>query len=139
LKECSVFPRIREIVDPFGLRLRVCVEPHLTGALVSIERPDLSSNPRICLDPYGAEILSGYIMASRLALPHDLPGESVRGAFACELRFLREPKVSIELEQAGQGALLDIPATFWDKLYAELCLVIPHVRELGRTAVRTVH
>ena len=127
-----VFPRIREIIDPFGLRLRVTVTMDPSGASVTLERPDQQGGMRLRLDAYGAELLSGYIMASRLALPQDLPAEQVEGAFPCELRLSQEPKVAIEISGKGAARPLDVTATFWDKLYAELCLAIPHARELSR-------
>ncbi|MDP9413635.1 MAG: hypothetical protein M3Q08_05980 [Pseudomonadota bacterium] len=134
-----MFPRIREIIDPFGLRLRVTVSPHASGALVALERPGQAGASRLLLDAYGAELLSGYIMASRLALPEGLPAEPVEGSFPFELRLSHEPKVAIEISQPGIARPLEIPAPFWDKLYAELCLVIPHARELSRRAGASVH
>jgi hypothetical protein len=48
--------------------------------------------------------------------------------------------VAIEISRPGADRPLDIPAPFWDKLYAELCLVIPHARELSRrTTSASVH
>ena len=126
--------RIRELTDPFGLRLRVSVERHPKGALVALERHDITGAPRVLLDGYGAELLSGFIMAGRLALPHPLPDERCAGAFPFVLSLTHEPKVSIRIRQDGDGETLEIPAPFWDKLYAELCLVIPHAREFTRSA-----
>jgi hypothetical protein len=126
--------RIRELTDPFGLRLRLSVEPHPQGALIALERQDAPGRPRILLDGYGGELLSGFIMAARLALPHPLPAERCEGLFPAELSLAHEPKVSITIRQDEGGAVLEIPAPFWDKLYAELCLVIPHAREFTRSA-----
>ncbi|PSJ41962.1 hypothetical protein [Allosphingosinicella deserti] len=124
--------RIRELTDPFGLRLRISVEPHPKGAMIVLERYDAAGRPRIHLDSYGGELLSGFIMAARLALPHPLPNERCDGAFPSELSLTHEPKVSIRVRQDDTGVSLEIPAPFWDKLYAELCLVIPHAREFTR-------
>ncbi|WP_204350272.1 hypothetical protein, partial [Klebsiella pneumoniae] len=77
-----MFPRIREITDAFGGRLQVSVEEHPSGALVVLERPDMAGRPRVMLDGYGVDILSGYIMSARLAVPHDLPDEHIDGMFA---------------------------------------------------------
>jgi len=126
--------RIREITDPFGMRLRVSVERHPRGALIALERHDLPHQPRVLLDGYGGELLSGFIMAARLALPHPLPDEHCAGTFGLKLSLTHDPKVSITLRQDESGETIDIPAPFWDKLYAELCLVIPHARELTRSA-----
>lgn len=134
-----MFPRIREIIDPFGRRLRLSVEPHPIGALIAVERPDEAGSPRVLLDGYGAEIVSGYIMAARLALPHSLPDEAIDGPFAAQLRLTHEPKVAIEIGPRGSARSLEVPAPFWDKLYAELCLVIAHARELGRRQAERVH
>lgn len=126
--------RIRELTDPFGLRLRVSVEPHPKGALIALERHDAAGRPRVLLDSYGGELLSGFIMAARLALPHPLPAERCQGLFPAEISLTHEPKVSICIRQQENGTVLEIPAPFWDKLYAELCLVIPHAREFTRSA-----
>lgn len=133
-----MFPRIREITDPFGLRLRVSVEPHPGGALVALERPDITQRPRILLDGYGAELLAGFIMAARLALPHALPEEQLDGPFAARFALRQAPEAGIAIGQPG-AAPFDIPAPFWDKLYAELCLVVAHARELGRRREAQVH
>jgi hypothetical protein len=130
--------RIRELTDPFGLRLRLSVEPHPHGALIALERHDAAGRPRILLDSYGGELLSGFIMAARLALPHPLPAERCEGLFPAELSLTHEPKISIAIRQDETGAVLEIPAPFWDKLYAELCLVIPHAREFTRSAASKV-
>ena len=130
----SVPSRIRELTDPFGMRLRVSVEPHPKGAVIVLERHDSSATPRVLLDGYGGELLSGFIMAARLALPHPLPDERCGGSFPSELSLTHDPKVSIRIRQIQTGDTLEIPAPFWDKLYAELCLVIPHAREFTRSA-----
>jgi len=133
-----LFPRIREITDAFGGRLRVSVEEHPSGALVVLERPDLTGRPRVLLDGYGVDVLSGYIMSARLSVPHELPDEHVDGMFGTRFRLGLEPVASLALTQSGAGAM-DIPAPFWDRLYAELCLVAAHARELGRRAEARVH
>lgn len=132
-----MFTRIREIIDPFGRRLRLSVEPHPAGALVTVDRPDVAGEPRVLLSGYGAEVLSGYIMAARLAVPSQLPDETIGGRFAATLRLSSEPAAAIELRQ--EEAALEVPAPFWDKLYAELCLVGAHARELDRRQRERVH
>jgi hypothetical protein len=74
-----VFPRIREIVDPFGLRLRVTVDAHPSGALVKLERPDVAGSSQLLLDAYGAELLSGYIMAVAAGAAGATGGRTGRG------------------------------------------------------------
>jgi len=133
-----LFPRIREITDAFGSRLRVSVEEHPAGALVVLERPDVSGRPRVLLDGYGVDVLSGYIMSARLAVPHALPDEQVDGKFGTRFALALQPAACLGLKQQGETAL-DIPAPFWDRLYAELCLVTAHARELGRRAETRLH
>ena len=133
-----MFPRIREITDAFGGRLRVSVEEHPSGALVVLERPDLGGRPRVLLDGYGVDVHSGYIMSARLAVPHALPEEHVDGMFSTRFELGLEPAATLLLAQDDSPAL-DIPAPFWDRLYAELCLVTAHARELGRRADARVH
>ena len=132
----AVFPRIREIIDAFGGRLWVSLEAHPAGALVVLERPDQAGTPRAMLDGYGTEVLWGYIMSARLALPHGLPEERVDGSFPFTLYLAHEPKVSLVMAQQDGTRMLEIPAPFWDRLFAELCIVIAHARELGRRADR---
>jgi len=127
-----VFPRIREIVDAFGGCLRVSVEPHPSGALVMFERPDRVAYPQAVLDGYGAEVLCGYIMAARLALPNPLPDEVVDGAFGSRFSVTQEGKVTLRLTSQPGGAPFEIPPHYWDRLYAELSVVNAHSRELGR-------
>lgn len=127
-----MFARAREITDSLGGRLTVSVEAQSFGASVALERPDLRGRPRVSLDSYGAEVLWGYIMAARLAVPHGLADECTDGPCAMRLRLTCEPRPAIVVIQAYLERPFAIPATFWDQLYAELCLVIAHARELGR-------
>lgn len=131
-----MFPRIREITDAFGARLRVSVEAHPAGALVVFDRPDRRHYPSAVLDGYGAEVLCGYIMAARLALPNDLPDEIVDGPFASCFGLARGDQITLVMKQKGTRHDFEIPAPFWDRLYAELCVVIAHSRELGRRATK---
>ncbi len=127
-----MFPRIRELTDAFGGCLRVSVEAHPSGALVVFERPDRELYPQAVLDGYGAEVLCGYIISARLALPNPLPDEIVDGAFASRFSLTQTDKVSLLLTQKPEEAAFEIPPQFWDRLYAELSLVVAHSRELGR-------
>ncbi|MFZ5746634.1 MAG: hypothetical protein ACOY45_03125 [Pseudomonadota bacterium] len=133
-----MFPRIREITDALGGRLRVSVEEHPSGALIVLERPDKTARPRILLDGYGAEVLAGYVMSARLSMTQGLPDEHVDGAFGTRFRMGTKPYAALSLEQPGEYPL-EIPAPFWDRFYAELCLVVAHARELGRRAEARVH
>lgn len=130
-----MFPRIREITDAFGARLRVSVEAHPSGALVLFDRPDHAQYPQAVLDGYGAEVLCGYIIAARLALPDSLPDETVDGLFASRFTMAQDDSVAVVMMQKSDRSQFAIPAPFWDRLYAELCVVIAHSRELSRRSV----
>ena len=134
-----MFPRIREITDALGHCLRVSVEEHPTGALIVIERPGEQGKPRALLDGYGADVLAGYLMSARLSVPQGLPEERVDGSFATCFRLTLDPSASLVLTQACSHMPLEIPSPFWDRLYAELCLVTAHSRELARRAETRVH
>lgn len=127
-----MFSRSREISDALGGRLRLSVEGHPSGALVLLERPDQRGCDRALLDGYGAEVLWGYIMAARLALPQTLPEETIGGSFPARLRVARDPSTAILIVQDDAEPAFEIAASFWDRLGAELCLVIAHARELTR-------
>lgn len=137
--ENSLFPRIREITDSLGSQLRVSVEQHPSGALVVLERPDQPARPRVLLDGYGTEVLAGFVMSARLAVPSPLPDEQVDGAFGMRFRLALDPCAALTLRQPHTRVELDIPSPLWDRLYAELCLVSAHARELGRRAEARVH
>lgn len=132
-----MFPRVREITDAFGGRLRISVESHPSGALVMFDRPDRERYPQAIMDGYGTEVFCGYIIAARLALPNPLPDETVDGAFAARFSLAQNDQVSLVVTQRDDRAKFEIPAQFWDRLYAELSVVIAHSRELGRrSAIR---
>jgi len=139
MTEFALLPRIREITDSMGGCVRVSAESHPSGALVIIERPDERGRPRALLDGYGVEVLAGYLMAARLALPHGLPEERVDGAFATCFRLGTEPAPVLTLTQACAKLPVDLSAPVWDRLYAELCLVAAHAREMTRRASESVH
>jgi hypothetical protein len=129
-----VLTRAREITDALGGRIRVGMEAQPSGAVVTLARPDLRACPRALLDGYGAEILWGFIMAARLAGNQPLADECTDGACATRLRFNREPRPAIAIIQAKLERPFEIPSTFWDQLYAELSLVIAHLRAIPRLA-----
>lgn len=134
-----MFPRIREIVDPFSRRLRLAIERHPAGALVTLDRPDVAGTPRVTLDGYGVDVVAGFVMAARLALPDQLADEQVDGRFPATLSLVRTPAAAIRIRQEEMDGHVEIPAPAWDKLYAELCLVSAHARELGRRRAEHVH
>jgi len=135
----TVFPRIREIIDESGERLRVSVDVDRGGALVTLELPDGPDTPRVVLDPYGAELLGGFLMSARLALPHGLPDEDVGRGLTRRFRLVLAPSPIIEVIQGLTATPFPIAARYWDKLYAELCLVVAHTRDLAWRAPVRVH
>ncbi|MFT3976487.1 MAG: hypothetical protein QM688_05150 [Sphingomonas bacterium] len=121
------------------------MEAYPAGALLVIERPDVAGAPRVTLDGYGAELLSGYIMSARLAAPHALPDEQADGPYPTHFGLGLEPCAVLRLTQRPgamprrEAIALEIPTPFWDRLYAELCLATAHMRELDRRAGARVH
>jgi hypothetical protein len=138
-RSIRVFPRIREIIDAGGSRLRISVEAHPSGALVLFDRPDRTPYPQAMLDGYGAEVLCGYIMAARLTLPNPLPDETVDGIFAARFSLIPTGTVALALTQTGGRTVFEIPPQFWDLLYVELSVVIAHSREHGRRSGARLH
>jgi len=134
-----VFSRVREIVDKDGQRLRVSVDVDKGGALVTLELPDDPDVPRAVLDPFGAELLGSYLMCARLALPHALPDEDTQRGLARRFRMVVAPSPLIEVSQGLAADLFPIPARYWDKLYAELCMIVAHTRDLRCQIPMRIH
>jgi hypothetical protein len=135
----SVLPRIREITDLTGARLSVSIERHPAGALIILESPDERGTPRAMLDCHGAELLTGFIMAARLAQPYGLSDETVEGTFPARFSLAPGDDVAIAIAQRGRPVPFAIMTSFWDRLYAELCIVVAHGRELDRSRFARVH
>jgi hypothetical protein len=133
-----VFPRIREITNSLGERLRVSIEEHPSGVLVVLERPDKVGRPRLLLDGYGADILGGFIMSARLSVPHGMPDEQVDGLFATQFQLQTGPTATILMRQ-NDSARFELAAPFWDRLYAELCLIAAHARAITQRNDARVH
>lgn len=137
-----MFRRVREIADPFGSVICISVEPHPNGALVVVDRParhGLNAHHKVMLDAYGADILLGFIMSARLAVPGDMPEEIIAGAFPARFRLVNKPAALVVIDQLNQPGSLRLPETLWDRLYAELCLVCAHARELERRSAALIH
>lgn len=135
----GLFPRIREIADAFDTVVRISVEPHPGGALVIIDRPDLPNAGKVMLDAYGAEILVGFIMSARLAVPGEMPTEEIGGAFPTRFQLDYGPDVSVIIDQLQNSKPFHLPEALWDRTYAEMCIVCAHARELERRRVARVH
>ncbi|MFV0623258.1 hypothetical protein ACBY01_04490 [Sphingomonas sp. ac-8] len=127
-----MFARARAITDPTGIRLNVVVEAQADGPTLVLERPNVRGRPRAVLDAYGAELLWGFIMSARIAGDQPLPDECTDGACTTRLRLAAYPEPAIFLIQAGLDRPLEIPASLWDRLYAELCLILAHLRAFRR-------
>ena len=135
----TIFPRVREIADPFGEVVRISVEPHPGGALVLIDRPNAKRSGKVMLDGYGADVLQGYIMSARLAVPDTMPEEEIGGAFPTRFQLEPEPDAAVVIDQINDEEPLLIPAALWDRVYADLCIVCAHARELGRQRQSYLH
>lgn len=123
-------PRIREIIDATGIRLRVTIERDARGAAVRLHRFDIDAE--VWLDIHGVDLLCGYIVAARLAGRQQLPDETSFGPLAATFSLGHDPVVRIEVRRHPlDEAALTIPATMWDRLFAELCIVCAHARALG--------
>lgn len=131
--------RIREIADGLGASLRVTAERHHPESLVILERGDMHVAPPALLDHYGAEVLRAFLMAARLSLAGGLPDEMVDGPFATQFRLNVDPVASLALTQDCGLTSLDIPATLWDRLYAELCLISAHHADSRHRGGRRAH
>lgn len=116
--------RIRELTDAGGARTRLSIVAGDAGVLLRLERPE-APDDALELDLYGAEILAGFILSARLSHPDPQPEERTHGPHSARYRLVRG---RIEVEQGR--AMLAVPASFWDRLYAELDLAIPHARAL---------
>lgn len=134
-----MFPRIREIVDQNGDRLRVSVTVDIGGPLIRIEHPVESDGPWVVLDPAGAELLGSYLMSARLALPLGLPDEIMQQGLVCRFRLIVAPAALVEVTLGSRGEPFHIPVRYWDKLYAELSLAVAHTRNLGRPTQVRIH
>ncbi|WP_242139703.1 MULTISPECIES: hypothetical protein [unclassified Sphingomonas] len=121
-------PRVREIIDALGLRLRLRAERHPAGTRVVMQRPDAPGQPHATLDLYGAEVLWGFLLSARLAVPDVLPDEQIFGMWSATLRLAVDPVSRIEIDTSQSRQPLSIPCTLWDRLFAELCLILAHGR-----------
>lgn len=137
-QEAGLYARTRDIEDSDGTCLRVSIASHPDGAMVALERHDDGRRLSVVLSLYGAEILGGFIMSARLSAPWPMPDEAVEGAFAARFRLECGSPVRIMIEQ-DKGPFFPIGETLWDRLYAELCLVTAHGRELARRAEVSLH
>ena len=135
----KMFPRVREIVDPFGDVVRVTVEPHPGGALVMLEQPEAPRAGKVMLDTYGADILLGFIMSARLAAPGEMLEEEIGGTFPTRFQLDAIPAAAVIIDQINDEKPFRLAAPLWDRVYAELCLVCAHAREIERRNQASMH
>lgn len=109
------------------------------GALIKLEHPIKSDGPWVVLDPAGAELLGSYLMSARLALPSGLPEENMQQGLVCRFRLIIAPAAFVEVTRGARGDPFRIPVRYWDKLYAELSLIVAHTRNLGSHAPVRIH
>ncbi|AXK44165.1 hypothetical protein DVR09_16990 (plasmid) [Erythrobacter aureus] len=134
-----MFPRVREISDSFGATMRMSVEPNPSGALVVIDWMDKPHAGKLILDGYGADMLLGFIMSARLASPGSMPEEVVDGKYPTRFQLEAEPEAAVVVDQLHGAGPFYIPASLWDRTYAELCLVCAHAREMVRRCEARIH
>ena len=91
------------------------------------------------LDGYGADVLLGYIMSARLAVPGTMPEEEIGGLFPARFQLEPEPDAAIIIDQINDEEPLRIAAALWYRVYADLCIVCAHARELGRRRQAYLH
>ncbi len=128
-----MYARTRDIEDGRGVCIRISVSPHPSGAIVSLERRDQLHRPSVLLSLSGTEILNGFIMAARLTSPHAMPDETTGSPFSARFYLEAHPIARVVIEQ-DDNFPLSIDARLWDRLYAELCLVIAHGRAFALQA-----
>lgn len=132
----AALPRIRELVDATGLRLRVTLQAQAGEPVVLIARPDLDTDQVVRLDLAAADVLCGYLLAARLSGRQQLADEETLGRRPALFSLEHEPIARVEIRaHVLDGEPVSIPATLWDRLYAELCIVAAHGRALDARAM----
>lgn len=130
-----MFSRIRDIEDGQGACLRISMSAHADSATVTLERRDQPPYPSARLSLSGAELLSGFLMSARLSAPHTMPDEEIACPPVVRFHLDYAPHARVVIEQDDRFPL-SIEARLWDRLYAELCLVIAHGRALAQHSAR---
>ena len=127
--------RVRHIIHRDGRQLRLTLSRGEggEGPLIRLGDPLRVCPAAILLDVNGAELLAAFLMSARLAAVGELAEESCNGDYPYRLRLSAQAGVArVEIDQLGQQLL--IARSLWDRLYAELQLVLAHSRQLSRTA-----
>lgn len=132
--------RVRDIIHRDGRRLRIGFSSGLggDGPVIRLGDPGRNGAGTIMLDLYGGELLAAFLMGARLSRLGELADERCNGDFPLHLRLsARGGEMRVEIDQLGHR--LDLAQPLWDRLYAELQLVLAHGRQLGRmTATGTL-
>lgn len=111
----------------------------LTQTSLRLQREDGDKPDVVEMDCTGAEILHGYIASSRLAGKRDVAPEVLEDKLLTRFEHGAHPVSMIRIIQKASGAVVDIDAPFWETLYCELGLTIPHMREVASSSSRTLH
>ncbi len=130
-----MYSRTRDIEGRKGACLRVRISARPDGAVILLERRDQPHRPTAQLSLYGAEILSGFLMSARLSAPHPMPDEETDTPYPARFHLDCVPDARVVIEQ-DEHFPLAIDAQLWDRLYAELCLVIAHGRAQSEAGAR---
>ncbi|GAA4032957.1 hypothetical protein GCM10022281_10890 [Sphingomonas rosea] len=127
--------RLRELSCGIRHRLRLALEATATGEppLVRLGLPAEVGGPSVLLDLYGAELLSGFLLSARVAGAGLVAPEEGLGDYPFSLRLTRAGEEGvIEIVQGAEK--LAVVQPLWDRLYAELLLVLAHGRHLAAPA-----
>ena len=132
------FARVRELSDTRGARLRLGIEHGPYGTRIALEQCDASA-ACVVLDVHGAELLCGFVMAARLAGEDGLADEHAYGPNAATFCAVSDKDERIEIVQTDGAARVAIPASLWDRFFAELSIVAAHGRALSAPVRATLH
>ena len=127
--------RVRDIIHRDGRRIRIALAPREggDGPLIRLSDPNRANGGTIMLDLYGADLLAGFLMSARLSKLGELSDERCNGDCPLRLRLSAVGgEARIELDQLGQRLVVGRP--LWDRVYAELQMVLAHGRHLGCVA-----
>ena len=118
--------------------MRLGIEHGPYGMRIALEQRD-ETGACVVLDVHGAELLCGFVMAARLAGDDGLADEHAYGPNAATFCAVSGKDERIEIVQTDGAARVAIPASLWDRFFAELTIVTAHGRALSDPVRATVH